>query len=131
MEETNQITNQETSQEDVDVAIYRLSDTISFFSYTATWCNPCKKIKPFVVELMEDFELIENTKMKKEHFKKYVNKFIPFFVVIERDEPPKNKEDYYTCEVGKCKIRTIQTSDNKEFAKFLINDDSIVLDEEF
>ena len=35
------------------------SDTLYLLDFNATWCNPCKKIKPFINELNDNYPSVE------------------------------------------------------------------------
>ena len=41
-----------TSFEHVNSTLQHLKDTIVILYFTASWCGPCQRIKPFVQELM-------------------------------------------------------------------------------
>lgn len=53
--------------------------------YSATWCNPCKKIKPDVLSFLEKegFVLVDSSMITKEEYKKNY-KFIPGFEVNKK-----------------------------------------------
>src|SRR6185369_6446050 len=96
---------------------------IQLYVYTALWCGPCKRIKPKVIETMSkhNYKLIEEKTIQKADFKKNVNEFVPFFVVMKtgQTECPDGMEG---CEVFHWdleKVDSIQTSDEMLFAQFL------------
>ncbi len=87
----------------VDVTVYEINENTQFCSYTATWCGPCKRIKPKVIE--------------KTLFKSFFNEFVPFFVINKNDEL----------------IDSIQTSDELLLKQFLSKNgiNVMILDEDF
>ena len=97
---------------------YRLPKNYTLATYTAEWCNPCKRIKPHVLVVInglsglsglngldghEIISIVSSEIIEKEEFKKNINPFIPFFVL-------KNGNDI---------VDKIQTSDSEEFSKFI------------
>ena len=60
----------------INVTKWSITDDRYFVAYTATWCNPCKKIKPFVEICMSEHVLIS---MEDITVKPSYVKFIPFF----------------------------------------------------
>ncbi len=67
-----------------------------FTAYSADWCKPCQRIKPFLYNYLKDYQY-EDSIMNKADFKN-INKYIPFFTL--NDEK-------------------IQTSDYIELKKFI------------
>lgn len=100
LEKTDSVDEKYVGEKDlVEVCEYKLDDKI-VITYTATWCNPCKKIKPYLEEYLKNFEKVYKENMKKVDYKQNIHPFIPYFVV--------NGEG-------------IQTSDPKNLKDFLIN----------
>jgi len=111
----------------IDVTIYEIinenSSCIQLHAYTALWCGPCKKIKPILIETMSkhNYKIIEQKTIQKEDFKKDINAFIPFFVIMKNDELscPDHIEGCEVFHWGLKKVDSIQTSDALLFAQFL------------
>jgi len=57
-------------------------------SYTATWCEPCNRIKPLFEDLMRERKMVEtaNFFMLKEEYKKECNPTVPYFVIYINDK---------------------------------------------
>jgi len=84
-----------------------------FTTYTAKWCNPCCKIKPFVLEKLRGVNITSEYPIEKHIFKETINNFIPFFVVGDK---------------------SIQTSEQEVLKKFMVDNKVIkplVLDSDF
>lgn len=101
----------------INLTIYEIDDKTQFHTYTATWCGPCQRIKPKVIEIMSNFKKIEEKNVEKIEFKKTINDFIPFFLIIKDNE----------------KVEGIQTSDHTELTKFLSRNKiiNLKLDDDF
>jgi thiol-disulfide isomerase/thioredoxin len=72
--------------------------------YTATWCGPCKRVKPDVLKYMDslkEYEMIPSVDILKTDFKNGIGEFIPLFK-IHQDEDL---------------VKEIQTSDFKVLKK--------------
>jgi thiol-disulfide isomerase/thioredoxin len=101
----------EKTEKMININKWKLNDNY-LVTYTATWCNPCQRIKPVLLEKMKNNEhlgtnVVERTK-RPEHVK-----FIPWFDIVDKD--------------GNI-INSIQTSKEKELLDFLqptvqLNDD--------
>lgn len=103
----------------IDITLYEVNQDTKLCAYTALWCGPCKRIKPKLIEIMSkhNYKVIEQRVMQKTDFKKDVNEFVPFFVVIKKDKI----------------TDSIQSSDEMLFTQFL-NKNSITkleLDDNF
>ncbi len=66
----------------INMSIYNLGDH-KLTMYTAEWCNPCKKIKPDIIELLGEPE--RTGELTKEEYKEKVFNLIPYFI-ITKDE---------------------------------------------
>jgi thiol-disulfide isomerase/thioredoxin len=64
--------------------IWRIGPNLYFYSYTAEWCNPCKRIKPHLLNSMKKYKNIESKDISLGDFKK-INKFVPYFVLKMND----------------------------------------------
>ncbi len=102
----------------VNVTIYEINKNTCFYTYTATWCGPCKRIKPKVIEIMSKLghKVLNQEIIEKTFFKENINEFVPFFVV-KSDE----------------KTDSIQTSDELLLKQFLSKNaiSMLVLDDDF
>ena len=65
----------------INKSIYK-KDKNEIVMYTATWCGPCKKIKPDILSLLEKekFELVDSSMITKEEYKQNYQ-FIPGFEI--------------------------------------------------
>lgn len=76
------------------------NEFIILTSYTATWCNPCKRIKPIVSDILKDHEIISVSSITKEEYKKNIYEFVPYFTFTKDsvliDEIQTSKEDEFT-----------------------------------
>ena len=103
----------------INFSVYEIDKYTQLHTYTATWCNPCKKIKPIVIEIMDihNYKCIFEQQLDKIVFKKEINEFVPFFMIMKNSE----------------KIDHIQTSDQDLFKKFLSRNDvgKIEINEDF
>ena len=45
----------EVDKTKIDVTVYAINDNIELYAYTATWCGPCKRIKPIVIDIMSKY----------------------------------------------------------------------------
>lgn len=131
------------NKEIIQVNKYTSSEK-TIIAYTAEWCGPCNRIKPFVVSyLLENgYVLTASYEIKKTEFKENVNDYIPFFKMILK---PKNivikdtdtDTDTESCEEKEKEIdstKTIQTSKFEEFRTFEqqgIKVETFKFDEEF
>jgi thiol-disulfide isomerase/thioredoxin len=118
---------------------------VQLYAYTALWCGPCKRIKPKLIEIMSkhNYKLIREEIIEKSIFKRNINEFVPFFVVMKSGqiECPDGMEGCEVFHWGIKKVDSIQTSDEMLFAQFLIrniNDDirklplqNFILDDNF
>lgn len=51
-------------------------------AYTALWCNPCKNIKPHLLEYVKNYVHISSEKITKDHFKNVLkHQYVPFFII--------------------------------------------------
>ncbi len=108
----------------IDLSVYEIDDDTQFHAYTATWCSPCKRIKPVLIETMAkyNYELVYQITVEKSKFKEEINNFIPFFQIVKRIDPGSQIFE---------KIDSIQTSDTVKFNNFfgtnkidkILNDD--------
>ena len=58
------------------------------FYFTADWCNPCKKVKPIVEDLIKDgyrFQIID-VDTEKDLVKSFEIKSVPTFIAIENNK---------------------------------------------
>lgn len=104
----------------VELNIYEINKTTKFYSYTALWCPPCRKIKPFIVEKMSEYKLIETKQMPLSEFKS-VSQYIPFFSVyrssiVKIDKP---KPDQPKTIVQFNMTESIQSSNEHDMSVFL------------
>jgi hypothetical protein len=125
----------------INLSVYQIkfssgdyAENVYLYAYTALWCGPCKRIKPTLIEIMKknNYKLIEEKEIEKSTFKKEVNDFIPFFVVMKDGEIPCCDG----CDVfvwGPVKVDSIQTSDETLLTKFLSKNKigPMVLDDNF
>lgn len=86
----------------VNKCSWKIDDETTFTAYTAEWCNPCKRIKPTVLETFNTFKIIYNDNMPKSVYKENVYQYIPYFTITKNG----------------VLIDSIQTSDSKEFLHF-------------
>jgi len=93
----------------IDVSEYKIG-SIKLYTYTATWCGPCRRIKPKVIDIMskKNYKLIKYYTLEKKEFKERINDFVPFFVIT-------NEDDFHE----ESSIDSIQTSDEKLLIEFL------------
>jgi len=91
----------------IDLTAYSIGNNCVFITCTASWCMPCNKIKPHVLELLPDKVLLNKVIDKEEYQEKY-NKFIPFFMIVN---------DFIDFDNFKI-LHTIQTSNIEEFKEF-------------
>ena len=63
--------------------------------YSASWCNPCKRIKPDILEILkkQEFEETESNMITKDEYKKNY-KFIPGFEVNKNYIQTSNIDDF-------------------------------------
>ena len=69
----------------IDVTVYEIDKNSQLHTYTATWCGPCKKIKPIVIDIMSKrgYKIISQTTIEKAVFKRDINEFVPFFILFQ------------------------------------------------
>jgi thiol-disulfide isomerase/thioredoxin len=120
----------------IDVTVYKINDETKLYTYTATWCGPCKRIKPIVIDIMSKnkYKMLSQEIIEKTVFKKTINEFVPFFV-IERYVDTCYNEDGIEDDIYSTDIETdsIQTSDEHLFRNFLSKNgvNIMVLDDDF
>lgn len=105
----------------VELNIYEINKTTKFYTYTASWCPPCRKIKPFMIEKMREYKLVETKELPLAEFKA-ISQFVPFFCV-HRSTPSLIKS---TTERQKPTVQfkmceSIQSSNEHEMSVFLYN----------
>ncbi len=109
----------------INVTKWLVTDERYFVAYTATWCNPCKKIKPFVEICMSEFTQIsiDDITTKPEHIK-----FIPHFEIVPKDkvgtvinhtDSSGNHSVITLNNDSNVPIYSIQTSNSKDLYDFL------------
>lgn len=113
-------TTQTIDKNIINLSIYEIEkDSIYLHTYTALWCNPCKRIKPKLIEIMSkhNYKLIEEKTIDKPFFKQNINDYVPFFELVKNNE----------------KIDSIQTSDELLFIQFLSKNKiaTLVIDNDF
>lgn len=111
-----EIKNEKNSELDFD-------EYTQLYAYTALWCGPCKRIKPKLIEVMSkhNYKLIKEKTIEKSIFKKNINEFVPFFVVMKSGniECPDNLAGCEVFHWGLKKVDSIQSSDEMLFTQFL------------
>jgi thiol-disulfide isomerase/thioredoxin len=119
----------------IDVTVYEIDSKTQLETYTATWCAPCTRIKPKVIEIMHNYKKLSETQIDKPKFQSEINKFVPFFVVMKYKDIDCAQADI-SCEVllsQFTKTDSIQTSDSILFKQFLTRNGigCLVLDDNF
>ena len=51
------------NKSEICVTEWLVSKHIKFVSYTALWCNPCKKIKPDVLKYMKSHDIRKSARV--------------------------------------------------------------------
>jgi thiol-disulfide isomerase/thioredoxin len=97
----------QTTEQMIDVNVYTLKSDTKLYTYTAEWCNPCKKIKPTIQKLTMNFNLGVSMQIDKKTLREEVNQFIPFFKLV-RNGPN-----------GSITQTVIQTSDEEQLTDFI------------
>lgn len=108
----------------INVTKWLINDERYFVAYTATWCNPCKKIKPFVEICMSEFTQIsmDDITTKPEHIK-----FIPHFEIVPKNRigtlinhtDSSGNHNLINDDKSSDPIYSIQTSNSKDLYDFL------------
>ena len=111
----------------VNLTVYEVDKHTQLYSYTATLCAPCRRIKPVVAEIMSkhNCKIIHQELIEKNDFKKTINEFVPFFVVMS--------QEFTLYPEGLKKIDSIQTSERIQLTNFLAKNKigALVLDDDF
>jgi thiol-disulfide isomerase/thioredoxin len=90
----------------INIEEYKLNDKYNFVSCTAEWCNPCKRIKPYVLSFVKNKELVSELKINQKEYQIEYNKYVPYFIILDTSNYLK-------------KLDAIQTSNNEEFSSFI------------
>lgn len=119
MNETVKMKEKDEKNEKIIIHSIYQRETIQFNAYTAEWCNPCKRIKPKLIETMfvNNFDFILNEELTKTYVKKNINEYIPYFEIKSND----------------ILIDSIQTSNENTFMEFLNRNGitKLILDDDF
>jgi thiol-disulfide isomerase/thioredoxin len=91
-----------TEPKKIQINKWRIREDLSLVSYTATWCGPCTRIKPHLLDLVKELELVDNQEILKEDKPKDIQ-FIPFFQIFK----------------GNDLFKSIQTSDKDQLTTFV------------
>lgn len=76
----------EQTEKTINVNKWKIGDEKYFISYTATWCGPCQRVKPHLLEYMKDFEHLDYEEIKKSEFKNGIGQYVPLFKIINDDK---------------------------------------------
>lgn len=71
----------------ININKWKLSDTFGYYlvTYTATWCKPCQRVKPYILNEVEDCEHLGSKSVSRLERPEHV-KFIPWFDVVDADD---------------------------------------------
>lgn len=89
---------------------WTIKEGLYLCSYTAEWCKPCKKIKPYILETMKNNEVITDIIDKNDSRRP---KLVPFFQIISKND---NDNLVDSSDI----IDSIQNSDHEIIENFLI-----------
>jgi thiol-disulfide isomerase/thioredoxin len=83
------------NRDEIKVRTYIVNDNKVFIVYSADWCGPCQRIKPYVYNYMKDC-IYEDSVMNKIDFV-VISKTIPFFAIkSESGNETLQSSDYNT-----------------------------------
>ena len=64
----------------INTCIWKLNDEYQVKAYTALWCAPCRKVKPDMINYMQDYQIREISFIYSDDPDK--PEFVPFFKII-------------------------------------------------
>jgi len=67
----------------VDIIKYNINGEKIVISYTATWCNPCKQIKPYLLNYLRKYKIFDVDQIEKSKYKETIFQYVPFFEVYD------------------------------------------------
>jgi len=67
----------------VDVITFSINSEKTVISYTATWCPPCCKVKPFLLDYLNKYKITDINQITKSYYKEHVYQYVPFFEIYD------------------------------------------------
>lgn len=111
-------TTKDTKEKVINVNKWLINESLNLYliSYTATWCGPCKKIKPTLLNITSKLSHKGSKEIPRNKKPEHV-KFIPWFDILDTNNVI---------------INSVQTSDSitlNDFLKPFINNNINITDD--
>ena len=81
--ETEKETEKEKPEPFIDVIKFNINSEKTVIAYTATWCKPCTRVKPFLLDYLNKYKIVSINQITKSYYKEHVYQFVPFFEVYD------------------------------------------------